>query len=89
MTFSIRTILMLIDFKVLTFLKAIDYSQITHLSYASSVNPDQTAPYAASDVVYTVGQCPVYGKQGINPLYTGGLFHWYMVDESVCHFRGV
>ena len=25
----------------------------------------------------------------INPLYTGGLFHRYMLDESICHFRGV
>ena len=25
----------------------------------------------------------------LNPLYTGGLFHCYMVDESICHFRGV
>ena len=25
----------------------------------------------------------------INPLYTGGLFHCYMVDESNRHFMGV
>ena len=25
----------------------------------------------------------------INPLYTGGLFHCYMLDMSICHFRGV
>ena len=25
----------------------------------------------------------------INPLYTGGLFHYPMLDESICHFRGV
>ena len=24
-----------------------------------------------------------------NPLYTGGLFHCYMLNESTCHFRGV
>ena len=23
------------------------------------------------------------------PLYTGGHFHCYMLDESICHFRGV
>ena len=23
-----------------------------------------------------------------NPLCTGGLFHCYMMDESICHFRG-
>ena len=23
------------------------------------------------------------------PWYTGGLFHCYMLDESICHFRGV
>ena len=25
----------------------------------------------------------------INTLYTGRLFHCYMSDESICHFRGV
>ena len=25
----------------------------------------------------------------VNPLYTGGLFHFYMLDKSICHFRGV
>ena len=24
-----------------------------------------------------------------NPLYTGGVFQYYMLDESVSHFRGV
>ena len=24
-----------------------------------------------------------------NPLYTGGLFHCYMLEESICHFRAV
>ena len=24
-----------------------------------------------------------------NPLYTGRLFHCYMMDKSICHFRGV
>ena len=24
-----------------------------------------------------------------NPLYTGGLFHFYRLDESICYFRGV
>ena len=24
-----------------------------------------------------------------NPLYTDGLFHCFMLDESICHFRGV
>ena len=24
-----------------------------------------------------------------DPLYTGGLFHCHMLDESICHFRGV
>ena len=23
------------------------------------------------------------------PLYTGRLFHLYMLDESICHFRGI
>ena len=25
----------------------------------------------------------------LNPLYTGGLFHCYVFDESICHFRVV
>ena len=25
----------------------------------------------------------------LNPLYTGELFHCYMLDKSICHFRGV
>ena len=25
----------------------------------------------------------------VNPLYTGRLFHCYMLDESIAHFRGV
>ena len=28
-------------------------------------------------------------KQQFNPLYSSGLFHCYMLDESICHFRGV
>ena len=24
-----------------------------------------------------------------NPLHTGRLFHFYMLDESICHFRDV
>ena len=24
-----------------------------------------------------------------NPLYTGKLFHCYMLDESICHLRGI
>ena len=27
--------------------------------------------------------------KGINPLYAGGLFHCYMLDMSICNFRGV
>ena len=23
----------------------------------------------------------------VNPLYTGGFFHCYILDESICHFR--
>ena len=25
----------------------------------------------------------------INTLYTGGLFHCYKLDESICHFKGI
>ena len=25
----------------------------------------------------------------INPLFTGRCFHCYMLDESICHLRGV
>ena len=27
-------------------------------------------------------------EREIDPLYTGGLFHCYMLDESICHFMG-
>ena len=27
-------------------------------------------------------------KPSVNPLYAGGLFHRYMLDDSICHFRG-
>ena len=30
-----------------------------------------------------------HGSVPINPLYTGGFFHCYMLDESICRFRGV
>ena len=29
-----------------------------------------------------------YKVDNFNPLYNGGLFHCYMLDESICHFRG-
>ena len=25
----------------------------------------------------------------VNPLSTGELFHYYMLDKSICHFKGV
>ena len=28
-------------------------------------------------------------EKSVNPQYTGGLFHCYMLDESICHFTGV
>ena len=28
-------------------------------------------------------------KGSINPLYTGGLYHRYMLDESIFHLRGI
>ena len=28
-------------------------------------------------------------RSTLNPFYTGGLFHCYMLDESICHFRVV
>ena len=31
----------------------------------------------------------VYPALTFNPLYTGGFFHCYMLDESIRHFRGV
>ena len=30
-----------------------------------------------------------FGRVLINPFYTGRLFHCFMLDESICHFRGV
>ena len=31
----------------------------------------------------------LYHIEHLNPLYPGRLFHWYMLEESVCNFRGV
>ena len=28
-------------------------------------------------------------ESSLNPLYTGRLFHCYMLDKSICHFQGV
>ena len=28
-------------------------------------------------------------NEKFNPMYTGGLFHCYMLDESISHFRGI
>ena len=28
-------------------------------------------------------------SMSINPMYTGGFFHCYIMDESICHFMGV
>ena len=39
-------------------------------------DPRWLCPYAATVV------------QGSNSLYTGRLFHCYMLDKSICHFRG-
>ena len=32
---------------------------------------------------------PLGANFDLNPLYMGGLFHYYMFDKSICHFRGV
>ena len=34
---------------------------------------------------YATMAFPVY----FNPLYSGGLFHCYMLDKFICHLRGV
>ena len=31
----------------------------------------------------------VFHNPSLNPLYTGGLFHCYMLAESICQLRGV
>ena len=33
--------------------------------------------------------CKQVRWQSFNPLYTGGLFHCYILDKFICHFRGV
>ena len=40
------------------------------------------------------GRLQVYGYTSwyfaiLYPLYTGGLFHCYMLEEPICHYRGV
>ena len=37
---------------------------------------------------YVSTQESQYNATLINPLYTGILFQSYMLDESICHFRG-
>ena len=37
----------------------------------------------------TMAQKRSLGRTLLNPLHTGGLFHCYMLDKSICHFRGV
>ena len=32
---------------------------------------------------------PFSMESTINPLYTGRLSHCYMLDKTICHFRGV
>ena len=39
--------------------------------------------------VSTISAVPFQAMSLINPLYTGGLFHCHILDESICHFRGV
>ena len=31
----------------------------------------------------------IRADKSVSPLYTGGLFHFYMLDVSICHFRVV
>ena len=31
----------------------------------------------------------VYHIEHRNPLYPGRFFHWYMLDKSICNFRGI
>ena len=37
--------------------------------------------------LYGPGKAAIAGF--VNALYTGGLFNCYMLDESICHFKGV
>ena len=39
--------------------------------------------------VYSFIQSHGHFCPDLNSLYTGGLFHNYMLDESIYHFRGV
>ena len=34
------------------------------------------------------GYCDIEASSQINPLYSVGLFHCYLLDESICQFRG-
>ena len=52
------------------------------MDLTKSADSDPTAPEHSDLEV-----CTFFSN--INPQYTGGLFHYYMLDESICHFRGV
>ena len=53
----------------------------------SKVSLSLTGSAIIEDVIFRFVVCvsPFYS----NPLYTGRLFHCYILDESICHFNGV
>ena len=61
-----------------------------------SHNASYYCTYLASQDITTLSQESTYFCKGgggvgveFSPLYTGGLFQSYMLEKSICHFRGV
>ena len=50
---------------------------------------EQTVQGRSDFSLISVVHCLLLGKMVFNPLYTGILYHCYMLDESTCHLRGV
>ena len=45
------------------------------------------ASFVSTLFAYQASFIFIFGS--FNPLYTGGLFHYYILEESICYFRGV
>ena len=86
------------SYKVLFIMGALTTLNGIFVVYASP--PDRTPPYlqgllATTSIPFTVICRIIWLRKGmisfdnVNPLYTGRLFYCYMLDESICHFRGI
>ena len=66
------------------------YEKSKILYFSHQNNPENVSLSFKTD--WDVGVClksEDMSSNKINPLYTGRVFHCCMLDESICHFRGV